>query len=644
MESYVDQVYSNDRKMPPGCDCRKTGDTDRECTLFECTCICDLTAGMCDHNCCCDHECTGTQRARFEDLERCEPEGPVAEEVTKCYSTKVVDRVNPRFPMTAKGTAKSSLDRMLCVRYDNSDLRGEYYEDPGYPSSSVFDDSDGQKDFDYPEWATTSLETYAKDQTYDAGDPIRAAFSYDAEDAWSGFDTAALLNSETGEYGFVEAHGGVLPLPMADERGECLETQRALFAAAQNSECLRVIDNLEADCPNLGSFRFASRLFLGKHAGASPAGSDWVHVEVRRVRWRDFEAGTEYEYSSFDPDLAACDVAYDGPFTATLAPTLSMEDTNSSTDQSPTPVPSLTVAPTAVCALGENASRPASPSCRNALVEICYVIVYGGETENSQIIRAYADLVLTDIPAMSSVTAMRQRYSIAFQSESSAVRSITDANIVNRTRSGNPGYIFGRPVLAGKLASAAYVLPRIDGLRMLGSSGDSTCSEDGVESLAVAFGVDTKSGCVLKLTRGELRDFCTGDSTHAFANGLPRYFNASADLVFDGVTNDLADDVIGIFGNADPLDPTQWLDLDIKAAAAGNAALWLERQGSFGPTSAWFRRQRSRLQFKKRLYKTNATRVDIAPDDFALSSTPDAGIATKVVSCWDDSGVCIDIK
>ena len=39
-------AYVSNRDMPPGCDCRKTGDTDHECTLFECTCICDLIAGV----------------------------------------------------------------------------------------------------------------------------------------------------------------------------------------------------------------------------------------------------------------------------------------------------------------------------------------------------------------------------------------------------------------------------------------------------------------------------------------------------------------------------------------------------------------------------------------------------------------------
>mmetsp|Transcript_35019 Transcript_35019/g.108387 ORF Transcript_35019/g.108387 Transcript_35019/m.108387 type:complete len:128 (+) Transcript_35019:522-905(+) len=60
----------------------------------------------------------------------------------RCYSTKEVDRVNPKFPLTAggrpgclpaaygkiaSGLAKESIDRMLCVRYDNSKSRGRFY-------------------------------------------------------------------------------------------------------------------------------------------------------------------------------------------------------------------------------------------------------------------------------------------------------------------------------------------------------------------------------------------------------------------------------------------------------------------------------------------------------------------------------------
>ena len=32
-----------------------------ECVIFDCDCKCDLTAGVCDMNCCCDTECTASQ-------------------------------------------------------------------------------------------------------------------------------------------------------------------------------------------------------------------------------------------------------------------------------------------------------------------------------------------------------------------------------------------------------------------------------------------------------------------------------------------------------------------------------------------------------------------------------------------------------
>lgn len=38
-------AYSANRRVPLSCDCWKTGRADSECDVFDCTCICDLTAG-----------------------------------------------------------------------------------------------------------------------------------------------------------------------------------------------------------------------------------------------------------------------------------------------------------------------------------------------------------------------------------------------------------------------------------------------------------------------------------------------------------------------------------------------------------------------------------------------------------------------
>lgn len=55
--------------------------------IFDCGCICDLTAGQCDVNCCCDAECTQTELERFAELDACVDEGPADEFVTSCYPT-----------------------------------------------------------------------------------------------------------------------------------------------------------------------------------------------------------------------------------------------------------------------------------------------------------------------------------------------------------------------------------------------------------------------------------------------------------------------------------------------------------------------------------------------------------------------------
>ena len=55
--------------------------------IFDCGCVCDMTAVQCDMNCCCDAECTETELARFVELEACLEEGPADEVTTTCYST-----------------------------------------------------------------------------------------------------------------------------------------------------------------------------------------------------------------------------------------------------------------------------------------------------------------------------------------------------------------------------------------------------------------------------------------------------------------------------------------------------------------------------------------------------------------------------
>jgi hypothetical protein len=85
-------AHATNRGVPPSCDCWETGRGDSDCEVFDCTCICDLTAGECDHNCCCDKECNEAQRQRFDAIQACLPEGAQNGEITRRGSAST-DRV-----------------------------------------------------------------------------------------------------------------------------------------------------------------------------------------------------------------------------------------------------------------------------------------------------------------------------------------------------------------------------------------------------------------------------------------------------------------------------------------------------------------------------------------------------------------------
>lgn len=49
------------RSYPQSCECSENGVLPTNCELFKCKCTCDITAGSCDYNCCCDPDCTSAQ-------------------------------------------------------------------------------------------------------------------------------------------------------------------------------------------------------------------------------------------------------------------------------------------------------------------------------------------------------------------------------------------------------------------------------------------------------------------------------------------------------------------------------------------------------------------------------------------------------
>jgi hypothetical protein len=151
------------------------------------------------------------------------------------------------------------------------------------------------------------------------------------------------------------------------------------------------------------------------------------------------------------------------------------------------------------------------------------------------------------IPPFSS---SRQQFCVSFKSTASTSRTSMAGNLMNRTRSGNPGYLTGKPVLAGykrtqgssKAISALY-----PGLTVMGPSKSGSCL-DPLGEAVVGFGVDVRSGCTLSLSRAQLASMCSGSGLY-MTGDYPSFFRMNVSHV-------------GIFGNADPLDMSQWLALE----------------------------------------------------------------------------------
>jgi hypothetical protein len=61
-------AYTWNRGYPQSCTCAQGGVLKTTCDMFRCSCICDVTAGVCDYNCCCDVDCSSEQVELCTDL------------------------------------------------------------------------------------------------------------------------------------------------------------------------------------------------------------------------------------------------------------------------------------------------------------------------------------------------------------------------------------------------------------------------------------------------------------------------------------------------------------------------------------------------------------------------------------------------
>eukprot|EP00003_Mantamonas_plastica_P014062 TRINITY_DN2441_c0_g2_i3.p1 TRINITY_DN2441_c0_g2~~TRINITY_DN2441_c0_g2_i3.p1 ORF type:complete len:372 (+),score=109.43 TRINITY_DN2441_c0_g2_i3:926-2041(+) len=172
--------------------------------------------------------------------------------------------------------------------------------------------------------------------------------------------------------------------------------------------------------------------------------------------------------------------------------------------------------------------------------QVDYIITY---STGGIVTKVDVDVVLEDVTLAAATAAgsLEQKYSVQFLESGKTASSI-------RWKSGNPGYVIGKPVLAGtsvtssgKTALEVSNVPG-DGLRIIGATSTGSCQSHGT---VVNFGQDTQSTCQLQLSLNAMTSGCASIRAQALD-----YFKGSRTYTH-----------VGKFGDASYLDIGQWLSI-----------------------------------------------------------------------------------
>ena len=534
---------------PPGCTCQSAS-----CAQFDCGCVCDLHAGECDANCCCDADCSALELARFSGLGACLPQGPANLSLASCLSVQMTQSlalVNPRARMSVQSSSAGA-DTVLCVAVDNSPVLGAFLADPGLLPPATLDAAGVARaeSFRQPAAAAAAqAAALAATQSFDVGAHVPAR------------KPGAAPGS------LVAAFGGSwrLPAPGGSGGEACGLAAGAAFVGfrrdvAPPQQCLATQLLTAASCAELSAAAFVTGLKVGAFPAAAAA-QDFVQVTLGSISKLNATGGI---------------VPNSGAAASSWTPAAGGSD----------------------C------------TCASALVGLHYSVTYAGSS--MRIVAVAAHVIVADVSqpaAMCGVAAVSVPVTVglAFVPQAPATPVLG--------RSGEPGYVMGLPLLGGVLVSASglpqggaapasgdkLVIARsapansllssfenlaagygfeLAGLSLRGPAADGSCVaappfapgagfHDAAQSVPVNFGEDVAVSCALELTPSQLQALCAGAGGAASPTAS---FVGLGSVQLAAAGGAARATHVGVLGNADPYKPWQWLAL--AAGAAPLAPSW----------------------------------------------------------------------
>eukprot|EP00793_Prasinoderma_coloniale_P006518 PRCOL_00001348-RA len=433
-------------------DVRATPEPTEVAVTGDDTCACDLTAGGCDGNCCCDSDCAAEELERLFSCDcttgaGCEAEGPPAPSIEYCNDQATFHKVNlggSDYGVVYKAASSGDfLSDQLCVTTDNNPSLGRFFSDPtgdGYTATQGAEDTIAAVAARSTAFADSAAEESAESDasiTFKVGLPIPAFVG-------AARDTAVPA-----------PRGGNFALPGTAFGATCVEGARPVrfMNDAHASACERLLN--AGSCGVGGAFDASSftSLFLATNGGAG----DRVQVTISSVTVIDATDGTR------NPVDLAGGVAI------------------------PTPVYDAVAA-----------------TCTNAVSAVSYTVSYSSDGAISAVSVDVEVLSVTRSAVYVPVT-----YAATFENTNSPgiERPTSGMPGYDEGASVLAGAVAQAPSGDGRTAVDQFV----GGLRIPGADETGACSPSA--SVAVRFGGSTVSQCKMSFTLDQLRTMCEGLST-----------------------------------------------------------------------------------------------------------------------------------
>ncbi|OWF46746.1 Tectonic-3 [Mizuhopecten yessoensis] len=493
-------------------------------------CPCDLTANACDVRCCCDPDCTSNDIGAFSS---CIPTSVNVDD-RMCVQSELLLLDNTQY------TKEYTQDGLFCIYFDNNAERN-YYTNPDLVS-----DTATFENYLY-RFADTNYQPGAIDKTlyadeYKSGEPVFVVYQNLAR--------------------------GYLGVPKAVGSTFCSDSNPAAFLEDESSECVRNIYTLDATtCVDTAQWK-ASSYFSGIKVVTTPYLFNWIvnQTGVTNPAVTTPAPTTAAPVTTTDINATTADSNTTTPTVVTTTPTVvTTVDLYNNTYTVPITVDSVTCqdvnGQALTCPSGSTPDPTFNAStsiCSNIVLGVEYILDYGTDMpgfliETQQVVTsARVRLTLGNINLAS--LPVTQRYSSKFEGAS-------ETNV--SAKSGNPGYLVGKPVRAGIrfniAGNSSFAISESSyDLTLVKSTGSGDCATGSANRLQVNFGEDVRTGCQIRFNYDNVTEYCTAIEQ--------QIINALEGL--DGIIYEPGNRSVAIFGNSDPLVTGDWVPIIRNAPTA----------------------------------------------------------------------------